>query len=179
MDGVTNTLASNPGSLTGSIGQQVNKDQFLTLLVTQLKNQDPLEPVKNEQFLAQLATFTQLEEQQVMNDTLQQILSVQTAGLTLAGLAEGAALVGREVSYITEGGEQAVGVVETITFGPTGITALIDGQEIPAGNIIQLRGLAGIEDPIPTPGTGSNGSPPVGNPTPPSTVPSPANDVAP
>ena len=144
MDGVTNTLASNPGSLTGSIGQQVNKDQFLTLLVTQLKNQDPLEPVKNEQFLAQLATFTQLEEQQVMKDTLQRILNVQTAGLTLAG-----------------------------------ITALTDGQEIPAGNIIQLRGLAGIEDPIPTPGTGSNGSPPVGNPTPPSTVPSPANDVAP
>ncbi len=42
--------------------QNVNKDAFLQLLVAQLKNQDPLNPVDNQNFLAQLATFSSLEQ---------------------------------------------------------------------------------------------------------------------
>jgi flagellar basal-body rod modification protein FlgD len=38
------------------------KDQFLQLMVAQLKNQDPINPVKNEDFLAQLASFSSLEQ---------------------------------------------------------------------------------------------------------------------
>ena len=40
----------------------INKDEFLTLLVAQLQNQDPMNPVDNQQFLAQLATFSSLEQ---------------------------------------------------------------------------------------------------------------------
>ena len=40
----------------------MGKDEFLKLLVTQLQNQDPLNPMKNEEFVTQLATFTSLEQ---------------------------------------------------------------------------------------------------------------------
>jgi flagellar basal-body rod modification protein FlgD len=40
----------------------MGRDQFMTLLVTQLRNQDPLEPLDNAQFIAQLATFSSLEK---------------------------------------------------------------------------------------------------------------------
>jgi len=43
-------------------GQMVNKDQFLQLMIAQLKNQDPLDPIKNEDYIAQLATFSSLEQ---------------------------------------------------------------------------------------------------------------------
>ena len=59
-----------------SIGQQVlendelGKDAFLTLLTVQLQNQDPMDPVKNEDFVAQLAQFSSLEQLQGINEAV-------------------------------------------------------------------------------------------------------------
>jgi flagellar basal-body rod modification protein FlgD len=58
-------LTANSGSASG-MGQK----DFLTLFTTQLKNQDPLDPVKNEAFVAQLAQFSQLEATVTMSQTL-------------------------------------------------------------------------------------------------------------
>lgn len=50
----------------------LDKDAFLQLLVAQMKYQDPLEPTENTEYISQLATFTQLEETQNMENTLRQ-----------------------------------------------------------------------------------------------------------
>ena len=50
------------GAKKAANATDVSKDDFLQLLVAQLKNQNPLEPVKNEDFLAQLASFSSLEQ---------------------------------------------------------------------------------------------------------------------
>ena len=55
---------------------KVNKDQFLQLLVTQMKYQDPLNPAGNEQMLAQLAQFSSLEQMSNLNDNLEEANSV-------------------------------------------------------------------------------------------------------
>ncbi len=52
----------------GSRSTNIDKDAFLTLLVTQLKNQDPTNPQSNEEFIAQLATFSSLEQLTQIND---------------------------------------------------------------------------------------------------------------
>ncbi|MDF2545841.1 flagellar hook assembly protein FlgD [Anaerosolibacter sp.] len=48
----------------------LDKDAFLKLLVTQLKHQDPLNPVEDKEFIAQMAQFTTLEQIQNMNKTM-------------------------------------------------------------------------------------------------------------
>ncbi len=66
---------------------------FLQLLTTQLKNQDPLNPTESTEFVAQLATFSSVEQQVASNDKLNAILDALTGG-SGAGLAE---WIGRDV----------------------------------------------------------------------------------
>jgi flagellar basal-body rod modification protein FlgD len=51
-------------------GSSMDKDAFLNLLVTQLKNQNPLEPMKDTEFISQMAQFSSLEQSQNMNKTI-------------------------------------------------------------------------------------------------------------
>jgi flagellar hook assembly protein FlgD len=58
----------------------IGKSEFLRLLVAQLKNQDPLNPVKNEEFVAQLATFSSLEQLMSINEAVTRLADATDAG---------------------------------------------------------------------------------------------------
>ncbi len=60
---------------SSSGSQEIGKTEFLKLLVTQLQNQDPMNPVDNQEFIAQLATFSSLE----------QLISINNGVTKLAG----------------------------------------------------------------------------------------------
>lgn len=62
---------------TGS-AQELGKDEFLLLLVTQLQNQDPMDPVKNEAYIAQLATFSSLEQLIAIRDGVNKLAGIPT-----------------------------------------------------------------------------------------------------
>ncbi|HEY0778006.1 MAG TPA: flagellar hook capping FlgD N-terminal domain-containing protein [Gemmatirosa sp.] len=80
----TTTTSSTPGGAMG-------KDQFLQLLVAQMKNQDPDSPMDGTQMAAQLAQFSTVEQLQNANDTLTQIANaVRVAnGSTQASTGDG------------------------------------------------------------------------------------------
>jgi flagellar basal-body rod modification protein FlgD len=68
--GVKTTAEAANEALNAKTGNNMGQKDFLTLFTTQLKNQDPLDPVKNEAFVAQLAQFSQLEATTTMAQTL-------------------------------------------------------------------------------------------------------------
>jgi flagellar basal-body rod modification protein FlgD len=82
-------------AVEGGAAGAADKDIFITLLVAQLKNQDPLDPQDSTQFLAQLAQFNSLEQLMSINQRIGQLLdSVSAGGVNATAPAEGAQGVG-------------------------------------------------------------------------------------
>ena len=90
----------------------LDRDAFLTLLTTQLQNQNPLDPMKNEAFVAQLAQFSQLEGITNMSSSLDEVADVIRSDRMLSG----ANLIGKTVYAPTgtigfkEGGDAEIQV---------------------------------------------------------------------
>lgn len=91
---------------TASFNSQIGRDQFMELLVTQLRNQDPLEPVNQQDFLGQLAQFSSLEGIERLNLNFAESLKFQQ-------LSQGGALVGSRVEYTNSQGELRTGRVDS------------------------------------------------------------------
>jgi flagellar basal-body rod modification protein FlgD len=84
-------------SITGSISQTMNKDDFLKLLVTQLQYQDPMSPEDPKDFVAQLAQFSSLEQQINSNTNLENLSKVIQNLQQSQNMAQGVSLLGNTV----------------------------------------------------------------------------------
>jgi flagellar basal-body rod modification protein FlgD len=94
---ITEALNTTRPSGTGATGpRELGQDDFLRLLVTQLKHQDPLKPIDNAAFVAELAQFSQLEQSAKQVKLLEQSIETQSANLQFSMLP----LVGREVRFL-------------------------------------------------------------------------------
>ncbi|MBN2645750.1 MAG: hypothetical protein JXR59_09790 [Desulfuromonadaceae bacterium] len=84
---VSSVTSSTLSSYTTSTGSTLNQGDFLTLLVAQLENQDPLEPQSNTEFIAQMAQFSSLEQQIDTNEKLDSLLSTNQSIETLSSFS--------------------------------------------------------------------------------------------
>lgn len=104
---------SSTSTTTASVNtaNAVNADSFLKLLVTQMQNQDPLNPMDNAQITSQMAQISTVTGISTLNDTLSGVSSQMLQMQTL----QGASLVGRQVLvegknlYLSEEGQTAAG----------------------------------------------------------------------
>jgi flagellar basal-body rod modification protein FlgD len=87
--------AATTSPTSSATGLAQNFSTFLTLLTTQLQNQDPLSPMDTNQFTQQLVAFSQVEQQINTNSNLQQLIALQSAGESISALP----LVGQSIEY--------------------------------------------------------------------------------
>ncbi|KMN19470.1 flagellar hook assembly protein FlgD [Pseudomonas weihenstephanensis] len=106
------SLAAASKAVAGN-DKALGKDAFLQLLVTQLKNQNPLDPQDNTAFVAQLAQFSSLEGITTLNDSVNAI----TGGLQSSQALQASSLVGRSV--IVQTGEALVDTASEKPFNGT------------------------------------------------------------
>jgi len=140
------------GAVTGnesgtSLGQAVNqkilgKDDFFKLLITELKYQDPLEPMKDREFIAQMASFSSLEQMQNMNKNFESFTNSLTA-LTdklMSGsyMQQAISLIGKEVEFAGDDGTLS-GRVESVVM-ENGIPKLVIGeQRVDLSGVLSIR----------------------------------------
>ena len=116
--GFTNNLSSitRTADAQAALAKQseaMGKTEFLKLFTAQLRNQNPLDPVKNEAFVAQLAQFSQLEATTNMSDSL----SGMVASMQGDRMMTGAALIGKKVA--------AAGLPAVLAYGQP-VSSIID-----------------------------------------------------
>jgi flagellar basal-body rod modification protein FlgD len=124
------TQAKASDNVFGS--QFIGKDGFIKLMITQMQNQDPLEPMSNEDFAAQLAQFSSLEQMQNLNDGFTNMMDLNKVSTT-------ASLIGKEVVYQNqETGADVTGKVDRVIIKSNGIYFKIDGQEVSSDIIREI-----------------------------------------
>jgi flagellar basal-body rod modification protein FlgD len=90
---ITSLFQQSNGPVRESKGDKLDRSSFLTLLTTQLQNQNPLEPLSNEEFISQLTTFSSLEQLQSMNSKLESVY----VGIAAMNNASMASLLGTDI----------------------------------------------------------------------------------
>jgi flagellar basal-body rod modification protein FlgD len=132
------TGVNQPTSITPAENKRgiLGKDDFLKILITQLQNQDPMQPLQDREFIAQMAQFSSVE--QLTNISQYQKLTFETiAGLSSSvGLLSGS--IGKEIEWINGNGEIQSGVVEAIRLKQGAAFAEVAGTEIPLDQIVRM-----------------------------------------
>jgi flagellar basal-body rod modification protein FlgD len=110
VENAVNTFNSKNNSINGrQTSQSLGKDDFLKLLITQLSNQDPTNPMEDTQFIAQMAQFSSLEQMTNMNQQFTKMTAMLNS-------TEAMSTLGKTVE-INLGDTTTKGVVEGITRG--------------------------------------------------------------
>ena len=143
IDAISSSLASNPranaieeqGKREGSTMQM---DDFLQLLTAQIANQDPLEPMKDTEFISQMANIASLEQMQQFSKGFENFADSHKDMVTQAYL-------GRKVN-IEDEGKSITGIVDAVNKADDGeVTVQVNGKDYSPENISRVS-LSGVSN---------------------------------
>lgn len=140
IEGISVTeAASSLGAVQSS--QQLDKDAFTQLLVTQLQNQDPLSPQTNEELAAQLAQFSSLEQMELVNENLVGMARLDQNNALMGQITGASALVGQRVSYADpQTGGTITGEVEYAKVQDGLVYLGVGGVDVPLARVAEILG---------------------------------------
>jgi len=127
-------------SSTSSLSSEISMENFLTLFVTQLQNQNPLDPTDNSEFMSQLAQFSTLEQEQQQTEYLSDISSIGSASLQLDQISLASTFIGKTIKYSdgSSSSETLSGVVEGVKLEEDGtVSFIIGGESVSISNFIE------------------------------------------
>jgi flagellar basal-body rod modification protein FlgD len=133
VSGTSGTTTSTAVTTVERKDQGSQKDMFLKLLVAQMKYQDPANPASSSEFMAQTATFTQVEK-------LEEIAAQNASLLALQRSSSAGALVGRTVTYTDATGTSTTGVVTSVRLGSgsSEAVAMVGSTAVEMGRITEI-----------------------------------------
>lgn len=137
---LANTESRRPSS-------ELGKDEFLKILMAQLQNQDPLNPLDDKDFIAQMATFSSLEQLMNMSESIDALVQNQL----ISPIVQYSHMVGKEVTYISkneQGNQETVKSKVKAVSQKDGwaIFELENGEKIIADSILKVSVDAGEDD---------------------------------
>lgn len=131
INSVNQANESNKKNKTGEAGEKNNlgKESFLKLLVTELRHQDPTKPMEDKEFIAQMAQFSTLEQMSNMNKEIKNLLGSSRS-------SEAYGILGKEVdTFDPEKKTRVSGVVSSVFYKGEDLMLKIGAEEVPLKNV--------------------------------------------
>jgi len=129
-------LLSNKPSTKNTGSSNLGKDEFLKILMTQLQNQDPLNPMEDKEFIAQMAQFSTLEQTTNMASMLEKFINIQTQGDSIIKYSE---MIGKQIEWKDSNEETGTGIVKSVRKSDTGFELELENDSfVSVDNIIKV-----------------------------------------
>ncbi|MEH7300157.1 flagellar hook assembly protein FlgD [Neobacillus drentensis] len=110
----------------------LGKDEFLKILTTQLAHQDPSSPLQDKDFIAQMATFSSLEQMTNLNKAFDKFAGNQ--------MSQYAAVIGKEITWTPDGSVEAVtGVVNGVSNQDGNYYYLVGNEKVPMSMVSEIK----------------------------------------
>jgi len=120
---------------------ELGKDEFIKILMTQLQNQDPLNPMEDKEFISQMATFSSLEQMMHMASSIDALVQNQL----VSPVIQYSHMIGKEVSYQSEDedtGEKSIVTSHVVAVSQQegwAILELDNGEKIYADSVLKVK----------------------------------------
>jgi flagellar basal-body rod modification protein FlgD len=124
--------ASTPARQVKSKNLQLKTEDFIKMMITQLQNQDPLEPAKNQELLAQMSQIGQLQSSTSLQESLQ--------GMVLQNqIGSASSLIGKTVQGLDGQDDPVTGLVNSVKVGTEGVSLELDsGKSLLLSRVTQI-----------------------------------------
>lgn len=132
----TSAVTNSQGSqnlVTAATTSQLGRDAFLKLLITELQNQDPMSPMQDKDFIAQLAQFSSLEQMQKLSSGMDDIGKSQAATRALE-------MVGMQIDYVdVDAGGPVSGAVTGVVFEDGWAILEVGSKQVQLADVISVH----------------------------------------
>ena len=132
----TDPIGSNaptaPAGGQNSALRGLDLDEFLKLMITELQNQDPLNPLENAEILQQISQIREIEATSKLGETLDAVLLGQS-------VASASSLIGQSIRGLTAAGDPIEGVVDRVSIEAGKAFVHVADQKAPLSNLQEIR----------------------------------------
>jgi len=139
----TNGTEKAASTVNEVASQELGRDAFLQLLVIELQNQDPLEPVQNSEMVAQLAQFSALEQMENLNGSFEML----TGNVDQLNFISAQGLLGKYIEGINDSGEVVTGTVSSVYLDGSIVVLNVDGEIVSMSGVLSIMNEAPTENP--------------------------------
>ena len=143
--GASGTSGTSGSSSPVKKNFDLKADDFIKMMITQLQNQDPMQPADNNQLLAQMSQIGQLQSATSLQTSLQGLVQQNQIGAA-------AGLIGKTVQGLDDNDDPVTGTVTSVSVGKDSVDLELDnGTKLPLGKVTTIAPTTGATPATPTP----------------------------
>jgi len=135
VNATSSTGGTSESGLASGVSQMLNSDEFIRILLAEVQNQNPLEPMDNSELVNQMTSIQSLEATSNLNKSINTMMIQQQ-------ILGAGALIGHWATGVSQGDGRVTGVVEGVCVQGENVNLVVSGYLVPVANVEEVGPLS-------------------------------------